>query len=384
MMRRVLVAAALAGIAFARVADAVDAPHDGSVRADPVSCRSCHVAHGADGASLTTTAGNANSCASCHVGSSTPEGRFGFPWAESLQAVPGAGGVHHSWDAEAVSADAGALAPRKTPPPHLAGKGYDAMAYRLSGTKIQCSTCHDQHAAFSFNADESPRARGRQHTSLEIGVASPPNAGGSGGTLAIAAVASDASPKGYLVEVLADGRYKLSNDRGGSWFGCATGTYTYQAFNGANGCVRGTGVALNDGNKMTVTFGGSPAAGARWVFYVSYPFLRAEQLNDGMCVECHRERDQLSIQVIGSDPSYLPDGVRTFSHPVGEEFAPSVLLQPAIRDANGVAQATGDGNATNDLLLHADPADGNKLKIRCTTCHSPHNADSNGLTVDRR
>jgi hypothetical protein len=71
--------------------------------------------------------------------------------------------------------------------------------------------------------------------------------------------------------------------------------------------------------------------------------------------------------------------VKVFSHPVGEQLTRTYDRAPAaMLDSNGLAQATGDGLATNDLTLGSDNT------VRCLTCHSPHNADSNSLTEDLR
>jgi hypothetical protein len=78
------------------------------------------------------------------------------------------------------------------------------------------------------------------------------------------------------------------------------------------------------------------------------------------------------------------DGVKVFSHPSGPGVTLNANLQgydratSALLDASGVVQTTGDGNSTNDLSLGSDST------VRCMTCHYPHNADSNSLTVDGR
>lgn len=353
MLRRILLAAALASAAPDALA--LDGPHDQS---EAISCKQCHIAHGAPGGALTSVAGNANLCDSCHKSQTG----YGFPWSTDHQAVPGSQGVHHRWDANATSAAHGALPPRTT----ATGNGYEAMAARLvGGTNLQCSTCHDQHAA-TTDPTWSP---GKQNVSVAVGTALPPDSG-SGGTLTLLAPAADASPKGYLVEIVAGG-FRLSNDRGTSWFGCSS-PGVYAAYTGANACATGANVALNDGAKVRVTFAGTPAVATRWSFYVSYPFLRANQANDGMCLECHRDRVQSAQRVEGADPTYVPDGNRGFSHPVGEGLAKS-YDRPTILDADG--STAGDGNPTNDVVL----VNG---KVSCTTCHAPHNADSNSLTVD--
>ena len=128
----------------------------------------------------------------------------------------------------------------------------------------------------------------------------------------------------------------------------------------------------------------SPATpGDRWVgFYVSYPALRLSVVASALCEDCHRSRVQSAARVENADPTYRVDGVNVFSHPSG----PGVVLSRPydrtqgangpILDAGGVAQTTGDGNPTNDLVLDASG------QVRCLTCHSVHNADSNAATAD--
>ena len=118
---------------------ALDPPHN-ELSVPPIECDSCHIGHGAPGAALTTTVGNANLCFSCHVsGGQASE----FPQLSSEQAVPGASGVHHRWDAVTAVPSA------------------PEMANRLEGgTTIMCSTCHDQHLQTKtpFDPDASQTA----------------------------------------------------------------------------------------------------------------------------------------------------------------------------------------------------------------------------------
>jgi hypothetical protein len=81
----------------------------------------------------------------------------------------------------------------------------------------------------------------------------------------------------------------------------------------------------------------------------------------------------------GADPGYQVDGVRVFSHPVGDTLNANGLDtdRAAILDVNGSAQGSGDSNDTNNLNLEGSV-------VRCTTCHAVHGADSNSQTVDVR
>jgi hypothetical protein len=375
LVRSLAVAAVLAA---PLVASAAEAPHE-----DGLFCSNCHMGHNAPGVSLTNEAGNVNLCQSCHV---NHPGRFGFPWADEHQAVPGTSGRSHRWDA--LATNLGATAPEGTA---MAG------AARLSDGKLQCSTCHDQHNAdlreYDTDPPLDPAAVGTQHVSYAVGVAQPPTTGGLGRTLTVLSpVGAGAAPKGYLVEIVDPGSdsnatFKLSHDGGTSWFGCVSqNDYTYVAFS-ANPCKLGASVPLNDGTNVNVEFTGGAGTfltGDRWSFYVSYPYLRVSNKDGAMCVSCHKDRHMFWQDVEGGVANSVGGGRLTsvslgttvFHHPVGQALRspPSA----GILDASGATQATGDGNATNDLRL------GTGGVVTCTTCHHAHNADSNSLTEDPR
>jgi hypothetical protein len=131
-------------------------------------------------------------------------------------------------------------------------------------------------------------------------------------------------------------------------------------------------VALDDA-AVTVAISAGAAVGDYWDFAVSYPFLRTMNVEDSFCYMCHDERVMSSARAHGSDSSYRPNGSRRFSHPVNEALTRSYDRTAGILDASGVVQSTGDGIASNDLELEGG-------KVRCTTCHGVHDADSNSLT----
>ena len=141
---------AISILAFAAgKAYAPNPPHD-TTAVPAISCNNCHVGHGAPGATLTSTAGNANLCFSCHV---SGEQASDFELLSNEQAVKGVSGVHHRWDAATtVPSD-------------------PAMANRLEGgTNIMCSTCHDQHSQddtpFDPAASATPGDSGRHFQRL--------------------------------------------------------------------------------------------------------------------------------------------------------------------------------------------------------------------------
>ncbi len=364
-------------LAWPEVGRATDAPHDASSGAD---CQSCHLLHNALGSSLTIDSTMFALCSRCHNDPQYGKG-FGLPWNTNAQASPGAGGAHHSWTGSINSPSAGAL-----PPTLPALKSY------VTNGNLKCSTCHDPHGLPGTDPGYRSFAPDAQHVSLRVGAANAPLANPNGprgtGTMTVATVTAAATAKGYLVEILTAApavTFRLSNDGGKSWWGWDGAAWVA---GNASGRPIGANLALDDGTNALVTFSADPLAfkvGDQWRFYVSYPLLRATNVNGELCEDCHRPRRQSTADVEGSG-AIAPNAGVMFSHPVGEKLHKSydrVNLGTgvtAILDANGAVQggAGADANPTNDLELDAA---GN---VRCTSCHAPHNADSNSLTVDPR
>jgi predicted CXXCH cytochrome family protein len=345
----------------------VDAPHDGSATIG--SCENCHMIHNATGGTLLNQPDNNTACTACHNPlSTTPSGaRLGLPWNTEDQAVPGKGGQQHRWDALAVSPAFGAQAPTDT-----------EMLKRIRDGRIQCAACHDPHAdvkAFDPNA---------LHTSIAAGVATNPTSG-AGMTMTLTAPAAAAVTKGYRVQVVyaAGGNFRIALSHnakaaaGTVWYIHNGTSWVVGDTTGTTGTIRtaGTAVALDDGTSVQVTFTGTPAVGQFWDFYVSYAHLRASNVADAMCLQCHASRNQTHTDVEGPG-----DGVKVFSHPVGQGLNANAkgYDRANVLDANGALQAPGDGNPTNDLTLIGGTT------VSCTTCHNVHNADSNSLTTDAR
>ncbi len=348
-MRRHLLT--LGAVLVSGLALASDAPHDMS-SAPSIDCNSCHTLHvGGVGTAITNAVGNYNLCKSCH------DSRAGLAWPEGYQAVPGSQGRSHRWDAPAVSGQFGASTP------------VDAEVLRhLSSGSLQCSTCHEPHTGGSQHG-------GRQRTSVAVGVPVTRTSGGGTGTLVLNQPAAASAAKGYRLEVVTAGAlgvstFRVSNDNGASWFGWS-GAWVAGA---ATGRPTGANLTLNDGANVTVTFAGSFAVGDRWDFQVTYPLLQMPMTSSELCETCHQSRVQSAAYNESGG-----DGVKVFSHPVGEGLAKPYDRAPAaLLDTDGQTQAVGDAIRTNDLKLA--PGD----QVRCLTCHNVHHADSNSLTEDER
>ncbi|BDG08849.1 cytochrome c3 family protein [Anaeromyxobacter paludicola] len=382
-MSRHVVVACLAALLAARAARAMDPPHDGEPvagLATAVQCTSCHVMHNALGSSLTSDEFQANLCNGCHATVKT--GSFGFPWTSNSQAVPGAGGDHHRWDAPATSLDHGAVPPDPVAYPEMA-KRVDA-----NGGRISCSVCHDQHdgVVTSSSGPDGQAGAGTPHLSAVT------LAGAGAGVVTPSLVAAGGAPpqRSYSIRIAAGGAagtatFQVSYDRG----------LSYLPASAPFPATAATARALPGDPNVQVTFSGPFSAGAVYSFYLSYPMLRypGQIAGNGsqLCLACHPARFQSATRARGEDPSYLPDGARYFSHPVGEQFGNNVYrsddrgagcsgsaaCQGAILDPGGASQ--GPGTPASQLI--ALDANGN---VHCMSCHRPHNSESSSLSVSAR
>jgi predicted CXXCH cytochrome family protein len=355
--RRLLLACVLS-VALAGRGAALDGPHSGVFGDD---CMSCHTLHNAPGASLTSVAGNANLCFSCH----NVAGNYFGQWNDgTAQAIPGVSGVSHSWSGAATGMGA-------TPP----GPGSE-MGLRLPGGSLQCSTCHGQH-------DYSASAGGTQHVS---GVA---RLVGTSGTVTLRPPPAAAIPRGYLLQLAAGGAvgaatFRISHD-GRTWLGWSG---TAWASGVATGRPTGAPVSLDDPAGVDVEFAGTFAAGDQYRFYVGQKFLRVPNVEGAMCTTCHADRNESWQNVEGSGShagtgAPIVPGATVFSHPVGIGMNANGRgydrAASAVLDADGQPQpSAADGNPSNDLRFSSS---GN---VTCLSCHAPHNADSNSLSVDPR
>lgn len=346
-----LIAALAIGLPAVGAAQAaLDAPHDTSF--NDGGCNKCH------GLFQRTSSGKADynpGCTGCHNGA-LPTTSFGLPWPDDATS-PGKGGQNHSWTKPVVNDEVGAKAPGST----------NVDKFLLDGGRLQCIVCHNLHAPKTASDPAS------MHTSFAIDA--PRARTGSTnpvpGSATLTLKAAGSNPKGYRIRIESvtggGGTFSISHD-----FGVPPGTYSAPyAF--TNNVTR----ALDDAT-VSIQISANSAVGDYWDFYISHPMLRLSNIDDAGCVICHAERSMNHVRARGADSTYLPNGARRFSHPVGVGLNANAhgWDRTVVRDANGDPQGT-DAYKTNDLLLDAGV-------VRCTTCHAVHNADSNSLTEDAR
>jgi predicted CXXCH cytochrome family protein len=356
-LRRVLVPSAgalLTTLLCAASLQAQDPPHWASASIN-IDCTSqCHVPHQASGGAITANASNVALCQSCH----SPAGlALDLSINSGDAAVPGTGGFHHAFDVCSQNAETGAQPPLD-----------NEMLLRVMGADapcpegyVVCSTCHNQHSSDGTLGGTPRTSPAKQITSL-----------GSTGSVTSQGTFNGAESFWYLVEIDGQGSqstatFQWSKDNGMTWM--QTGV----------GAGNGGPVALADGVEAVFTGGGGTAflVGERWEFSGSWPFLRAALDQGGagsvICRDCHRDWDVTAVDTW--------NGGSVKSHPVRVAYpAPGTegYYDDGPREGDGTAQGTGDdGNPTNDLVL-----DGNS-HVECLTCHAPHYADSNTLTIDR-
>ncbi len=357
---------ALLAVVLPALALALDAPHDKSFL--PGNCQECHQLHNALGASLTTQVTISDACMACH--GTHPNARLGFPWTSTDQAVRKVSGVHHRWDATAVQngafGDVGTVLPSDP-----------EMAKRILAGKLECSVCHNQHSA---NKGFAPTSS--VHSSFAVGTAYPETNAASAGTATLTIQSLDlaaAVMQGYRLRYVTGTNVALSHDGGLTWLRPTTtagAPWVADAATPVGGPLSTTANVTLDDPAVVIRLAAGAAAGDYWDFYVSSPMLRTANLTGTLCLSCHQDRAQGHVAVESGG-----DGVKVFSHPVGERLNTNGRgydrAVPLDVDG-GVQGVNGDTNATNNYEL------GSGDTVTCNSCHAPHNADSNSITVDPR
>jgi predicted CXXCH cytochrome family protein len=376
-MKNVKLLFATSLLATASLVLAVDSPHDGTVSSSVTECQSCHRLHGGGG-TLTQYAGNNEACLTCHdniVPGANANHFFTPAWnSANTEADPGKTGSQHKWSGSPTNR--GARVPLNA----------DMAKYLPAGEQLQCAVCHDTHGKKdSFGTpNQDTLAPNSAHSSFPVGKAIPAENGGSGQMTIVSLTDPSwtALSQAYAIRIKSTSPYtfEISHDYKKTGGGFA-GSYPFTTTQ--------TPVELNnvylDDNVVQIRFTGTPTVGQLWQFYVSFPFLRASNVADAMCTDCHADRVMDHACVEGTGAGCTP-GTKVYSHPVnqalnanGKNYDAAAPLDADGTPANG---STTDGeagvaNPSNNLVL-----DG--TVVRCTTCHAPHNADSNSLTVDVR
>jgi hypothetical protein len=358
-----LIVAAVAVIGGASVV-AMDSPHDGNFDSSPTDCQTCHKLHAPVGGTFSKFPTNNAGCLTCHDGISRVENNMFKPaWSPAgTQAIPGTGGSHHNWSAAPTGHGA-------TPPSTA-----QMAAHLTTDGNLQCTTCHDVHGVRDLVNDipiQDTFAQYSAFSSYPVGVAKEPLGGGAARFKIVNLYNFGFFPiaKTYRLRVTAPGVLRISHD-----FRSATTPTWSVDIPFTVGDTAADDFWLDDVSVLVRITTAAPSVGDEWEFYVSYPHLRVTNMSDAMCKDCHVDRVMDTTTVQGGNASYQADGTHVFSHPVGEQ-----LLTP-ILDADGTAQdEANEANPSNKLAL--DPDTGN---VTCTTCHAPHNADSNSLSVDVR
>ena len=343
-------AGALAGLllATARVR-AADPPHWAGAATTYDCTNSCHLTHTSLGGSLTSAAGNSNLCQKCHVSGQAAgdlETNDGDRADVALDA-----GFHHAWNRSRTNLAAGADGAITS----------TAMTQRLNtstltcptGDCITCSTCHNQHFSPSANGGLPRVGKVKQRTAL-----------GSTGGVASGGTFTGSPGLWYLVEAQSDTTFRWSKDGGVSWFAQNVPM------------SKGTAIALDNGVTVTFSTTGAFAAGERYEFSASWPFLRIpidsgdNTTGSRFCRDCHSAwtMDHTGAETYTGTVRSHPVGVALNAN--GGNYDRAVPL-----DATGVAQTAGDGNPFNDLALDAGG------RVQCWSCHAVHYAPSNGGAV---
>lgn len=106
---------------------------------------------------------------------------------------------------------------------------------------------------------------------------------------------------------------------------------------------------------------------------VDKPFLRASNLNDALCLDCHRNRvpvDNTIANYVGSHPVSKNGSLRSYSS-VYKSNTTAFRKRPVSPNINNPTAKLGNYFNTTD-------------KVVCSTCHAVHYGDSNSATLDNR
>ncbi len=324
MTRRLLwLIATVAAVALAIVfgpARALDPPMDDT--ANGIACLDCHTPHSAEGTTLTRIDGNANLCMSCHTATGMASAKA---FVDSDQALPGVSGTSHRFDSGP------------------SGHAEAATSNTSTGTVTSAGT-------FTGRIE-------RQYT-LTI------TTGGNVGTARF------------------------------GWTDTASGSGT--------NVLTGTTVSLSSGISASFANGTSPSfvVGDVFTIYVRTDLVLPSSLDPDenelalrlaggtkvVCSTCHNQHSQANAPADPSAPAYTGVGTGAGRHyqRLDNSTNQMCLICHAPRNVSDSA----DGSHPIGVAVGAGvpseyfqtPADLQTIggQVYCTTCHSPHYADSGG------
>jgi predicted CXXCH cytochrome family protein len=314
LARRLLPAVVL--LLIVPAAEALDPPHDSSWAID---CSSCHTTHSSAGGGLTTVSGNGNLCMSCHV---TGGLAAAFPFVAADQASPSPGlppgtpasGTSHRWDSGAAG--------------HV-----------------------------------------------------KPNAGNtSRGDVVPGGVFAGRFPKTYTLTITASGVA-----------GVAVFSWNDTLGGGGTGLTTAADVPLNEGVTASFVDGDTPpsfVSGDVWRIFVRTDLRRptatamSSRLEDGraMCSTCHNQHNQSRVPFDSAAPAYGGAGTGEGRHFMRVDNANGEMCVDC-HDARNVLSTVdgshpvgtgvpGSGGYQQPATLPLDPSS----RVVCLTCHEVHDS----------
>ena len=306
--------------------------------------------HGSLGSSLTSSALNATLCQSCHVSTGIAAAKL---LVNSMQAVPGTGGTSHSWSGPIVNATYGAEIPTNA-----------GVILRIEGT------LKGQASQNSINNTTVTYASGNYTTNAL-----------AGWTIQFYTTAAGSSNNKNLQRTVS------SNT--------AT-TVTWSPGLPQNPLIYDRYIVVPSSAKLSCSICHAqhsqqqlpwdPISNAIYNAGVTNNrhMMRYKNELNQLCEDCHRSR---VMNYADAKNETLANGVKQFSHPVGDLLNSQGYDYAAPRDANGGAQTNSvspllanrfagnvDGNQENNIVLDVNG------KVRCLSCHRMHYEDSNSLT----
>ncbi|MBI5509402.1 MAG: PKD domain-containing protein [Deltaproteobacteria bacterium] len=349
----VLVLALLA----ARIAAAADAPHD--LATNNLDCMTCHTGHNAAGAALTSQEGITNLCLSCHNVARPTVPAF----KATDQAHPLRGGFHHRWDSGVSGFAEQTVATNLSTGSMSSGGDYTGTVTRTYTLTITVSG-----TASTARLDWSATGGG-SGANVDCGVDRPLADGVTFTCTNPANGAVSTNPSCLTTFCAGDAWAIYVSDAASAPSGPSASELTGGSSNIRMPGGKITCAACHNAHSQANAAATTNPAQPTWNH-----FMRIANDAGQLCRECHASRfptvtwTELTRTWTGTARSH-PVGMGLDASGAGYDFA-------VPRDANGASQATGDGIASNDLVL-----DGGG-RVTCLSCHGMHftAADDNAQT----